>query len=74
MLLNSRVIVILTRQTSGGERRGFDRRGLFDARGLDKNGSRRFRGFIGRRKEESYIRLVVIRTDTAEEGDTILWA
>jgi len=72
MLLNSGVIVILTRQTTGGERWGVGRRGLFDAWCLVTNGSLRFRGFAGRGKEESYVGLVVIRADTAEEGDTVL--
>jgi hypothetical protein len=38
-----------------------------------RDGSLGLRGIIARRQEESNVRLVVIRTDTTKEGDTVLW-
>ena len=49
-------------------------RGLFDTWRLVANGSFRFCEFVGRSKEESNVRLVVVRADATEEGDAVLWA
>ena len=46
---------------------------LFYTREFVENRSLRFRGIIARRKEISNVRLVIIRTNTTKEGDTVLW-
>lgn len=51
-----------------------NRERLFNTQHLIENRSLGFCGIVISREEISNIRLVVIRTDTTKEGDTVLWA
>ena len=70
MFLDSGVIVLVCR-TGGGGRAGRNK-GLFDTWRFVKKGSLWFRKIVGCRKEISNVHLIVIRTNTTKEGDTVL--
>ena len=73
MLLTRRAVSILTYRASRGGRWELDTRGLFDTRCRVTTANVRFRGFVVRSEEDYRIPFVVIRADTAEERDAVLW-